>query len=164
MPSDATLLTRDQAAFLAGPVGISVASHDESLRPSLSRACGCKVSSDCRRVFIYVVKAHAQALLSDIGAGRPVAAVFSRPRTHETLQLKGPAGRVRPLTQADRTVLQASCAAFVGEIAALGFSEAFIDAYLTSCRGEAACIAFTPTAIFDQTPGPRAGMRLESRI
>lgn len=157
---DALLLDTWQAAFLGGPVSIGLASHDADLMPSLARAYGCRVSADHRQVIVYVSRQRAAGLLRDIAAGAPVAAVFSRPKTHVTLQLKASSVRVRPLEPAEHEVMAAYGAAFSGEILALGYPEAFTRAMLAPIRDEAAAIVFDPEAAFEQTPGPGAGRSL----
>ncbi|TCJ14975.1 hypothetical protein EZJ19_08840 [Parasulfuritortus cantonensis] len=164
MPSKKTaapLLDARQAAFLGGPLSIGLASHGADGRPSLSRAYGCRVSADRREVVIYVSRRRAAELLRDVAAGAPVAAVFSRPATHETLQLKAARARVRAVAAADAAAMAASGAAFAAELTALGYPEAFLSAMLAPLRDEAMAVAFCPEGAFEQTPGPAAGRRLE---
>ena len=158
--SDPPLLDATQAAFLGGPVAINLASHDDAQVPSIARACGCKVSADRREVVVFLSKRRSQAILRDLEAGAPLAVVFSRPRTHETLQLKGGHGRIRPLGPGDREIMLACGAAFSAEIIALGYSEHFSKALMAPVEDDAVGVAFKPDALFEQTPGPKAGMRL----
>jgi hypothetical protein len=152
-----------QAAFLGGPVAINAASHDADQVPSITRAYGCRVSSDRREVVVFLSKQRSQAILRDLAAGAPIAVVFSRPRTHETLQLKGARGRIQPLEAGDREIMLACGAAFSAEIMALGHLESFSNALMAPVNDDAVGIAFTPDAVFEQTPGPKAGMRLKPK-
>jgi hypothetical protein len=161
--SDPPLLDATRAAFLGGPVAINLASHDAAQVPSIARAFGCKVSADRREVVVFLSQRRSQAILRDLAAGAPIAVVFSRPRTHETLQLKGARGRILPLGPGDREIMRACGAAFSAEIIALGHSESFSHALMAPADDEAVAVAFTPEAVFEQTPGPRAGMRLEPK-
>lgn len=156
----ASLLDARQAALLGGPVSISLASHDAGHGPSLTRAYGCRVSADCLEVAVYVCRRRAADLLRDIAAGAPVAAVFSRPSTHETLQLKAARAALRPLDDDDRAAMAAWGAAFAREITALGYSAPFAEAMLAPLRDETVAVVFAPAAAFEQTPGPVAGRRL----
>jgi hypothetical protein len=54
-------------------------------------------------------------------------------------------------------------AAFIAEIMALGYSENFSRALMAPAGDDAVGVAFTPEAVFEQTPGPKAGMRLEPK-
>ncbi|OYY93674.1 MAG: hypothetical protein B7Y41_10525 [Hydrogenophilales bacterium 28-61-23] len=162
MKSD-PLLDAKQAAFLGGPVAINVASHDAAQIPSIARAYGCRISADRREVVVFLSKRCAQAILRDLAAGAPVAAVFSRPKTHETLQIKGARGRIQPLQAGDRAIMRACGAAFSAEIMLLGYSASFSDALMAPANDDAVGVAFMPDAVFEQTPGPKAGMRLEPK-
>lgn len=157
------LLDAAQAAFLAGPVSIGMASHDADRIPSLSRAFGCRVSPDRREVRVFLSRIHSADLLRDLAAGAPVAAVFSRPLTHETLQLKGQGVDLVALEPGDRAIMLAGAKDFAAELTALGYGETFCRALVAPSGDEAVAAVFTPTALFEQTPGPKAGARLEPR-
>ncbi|MDD5366892.1 MAG: hypothetical protein PHR30_16265 [Gallionellaceae bacterium] len=159
--SDPPLLDAMHAEFLGGPVAINVASRDEARVPSIARAYGCRVAADRREVVVFLSRRRSTALLRDLAAGAPVAVVFSRPKTHETIQLKGARVRIRPLAAGDRARMLACGAAFATEIIALGYTESFSRALMAPAGDDAMAIAFTPDAVFEQTPGPKAGQRLE---
>lgn len=157
------LLDASQAAFLAGPVAIGMASHDAQGVPSLSRAYGCRVSPDRREVVVFLSRRRSAPLLRDLAAGAPVAVVFSRPLTHETLQLKAERVRLGELAAGDREIMQAAGVAFRGELLHLGHAEPFCRALVAPGADAAVAVAFTPAAVYEQTPGPGAGARLEPR-
>jgi hypothetical protein len=161
LSSDCPLLDQARVVFLLGPVSISVASHDAAGVPSLARAFGCRVAEDRREVAVLVPTRTAEALLRDLAAGAPIAVVFSRPKTHETLQLKAPAARLEPLGPTDRQRMRGSGSALAAELIALGYSAAFSHALVAPSREDAVAVAFSTILLFDQTPGPRAGRRLE---
>lgn len=145
------------AVFLAGPVSINIASRSPALIPSVARAYGCRVSPDRREVTVLLAAARAGAVLRDLADGAPVAAVFSRPKTHVTLQLKGERAEVLPATAADLELMRAYGATFAAEVCALGHAEAFAERLTSPSREPAAAVRFAPVALFEQTPGPRAG-------
>lgn len=161
--SNCPLLDQARVVFLLGPVSISVASHDAAGVPSLARAFGCRVAEDRREVVVLVPTRTAEDLLRDLAARAPIAVVFSRPKTHETLQLKAPAARLEPLGPTDRQRIRGSGSALAAELIALGYSAAFSHALVAPSREDAVAVSFSPTLLFDQTPGPRAGKRLEPR-
>ena len=152
-----------QAAFLVGPVAINAASHDAVGVPSITRAFGCRVAADRRAVVVFFSKQRSTAILRDLAAGAAIAVVFSRPKTHETLQLKGACGCIQPLEEGDRKIMLAYGAAFTAEVRALGYGEIFSRALTKAAGDEAVGVAFAPNAVFDQTPGPKAGMRLDPK-
>lgn len=145
------------AVFLAGPVAINVASRSPDLVPSVARAYGCRVSADRREVRILLAEGRARAVLRDLAGGAPIAAIFSRPKTHVSLQLKGERALVLPVTAADIEVMRAYAAAFAAEVAALGYPQAFAERLVGPAGEAASAVRFEPVALFEQTPGPRAG-------
>ncbi len=161
--SDGPLLDQTHAAFLGGPVAINVASCDAKRMPSVARAYGCRISGDRRRVTVFLSVPQAEPLLRDLRAGRAVAVVFTRPKTHQTIQLKGTDAKVAPLGRGDRAIMAAYADAFMAEVAAIGFKERFSRAIVSGVNAEAVGVTFTPVAAFVQTPGPTAGQPLEPK-
>lgn len=156
-PAAQPLLNAARAAFLRGPVAINVASRSARLVPSLARAYGCRVSEDRHLVWVFLAVARAQALLRDLEEGAPVAVIFSRPKSHVSLQLKGDSAVIRPVEAGDRAIMRAYGAAFMAEIVALGYTDAFAQALMAAVEEEAVGMGFRATTMYEQTPGPRAG-------
>jgi len=148
------------AAFIQGPVSIGIGSGDLANLPSLARSIGCRVSSDRRRVTVFVVAARAETLLRDLRAGRPISAVFTRPSTHETIQLKGIEATVASAAKGDAELLRSAQKAITAELLPLGHDPRFVAAALPVNAAAMAAITFSPAAAFTQTPGPGAGRRL----
>jgi hypothetical protein len=160
---DGTLLDQTHAAFLGGPVAINVASCDAKRTPSVARGYGCRISGDRRRVTVFLSVPQAEPLLRDLRAGRAIAVVFTRPKTHQTIQLKGNDATIAPLGGGDRAIMSAYAAAFRAELGAIGFKDRFSSAIVSGASGETVAVTFTPNAAFVQTPGPTAGQRLEPK-
>ena len=159
--STAAVLDADNAAFIASGVSIAVASSNAAGIPSLCRAWGCRVSDDRRTVTVYVSPAQGEVLLADLRAGRPLAAVFSLPSSHRTIQLKSRAARVGGLTQEDRLVVEDYVPALAADLGSIGHGGEFARAYLEVAGGTLVGVNFEPEEAFAQTPGPKAGARLE---
>ena len=162
MAAAAPLLDEDNAAFIQRGVAIHIASRGRTNAPSIARAIGCRVSPDRRRVTTFVPSAQAGALLEDIRATGTIAAVFSQPSTHRTIQLKAPHAVVEPIAKTDFRLIEAYRDAFVAEVIPMGFAEAGIRALLACSLADLVAVVFTPTAAFEQTPGPSAGKPLKA--
>jgi len=155
----ATQLDAALAAFIQGGVSVVVASRNAELVADVVRGCGCRVSRDRRSVTVLVEPSRAGTLLDDIAANGMVAVVFSQPSTHRTIQLKGSDASIVRVTPADREVAARHLAAWKEELGNIGYSRELAAAV----RGTAeriAAIRFTPSAAYQQTPGPGAGQRL----
>ena len=159
--ADAPLLDEAHAGFITHHVAINVASCSAARLPSVVRAHGCCVSDDRRCVTLFVSVPRAARLLDDLRAGGGIAAVFTLPHTHETLQLKGACADVVPLAPGDDACIRAYVESFVEELCRIGFKETLVRAVMSSADEESVGLRFEPTAAFVQTPGPKAGSRLE---
>ena len=159
-PGRPSPLDADHAAFIQSGVSVIVASRNADFVADVVRGCGCRVSRDRRQVTVLVEPSRAGTLLDDVAANGMVAVVFSQPSTHRTIQLKGTDAQIVKLTAADRAVAARHLAAWIEELSSIGYAKEFAGAL----RGRAehlAAIRFTPSAAFQQTPGPGAGQLLE---
>jgi hypothetical protein len=157
MAATPPLLDEEHAAFIQGCVSIVAASRDASNAPRLARALGCRVSADRRHVTLLLPTLQAGALIAAIRATGAVAAAFNQPSTHRAIQVKGAAATIGPADPGDARLAARYVDAFVADIALLGYSDALGRALLWHDPAELVAVAFTPGAVFTQTPGPRAG-------
>ena len=153
------LLDAVHAAFIQGPVSVIVASRNAEQVPDVVRGCGCRVSRDRRQVTVLIEPARASSLLDDVAGNGLIAVVFSRPSTHRTIQLKGDDARVVPVTAADRAAVRRHQQQWCADLASIGYGPAVAVA-VHGGAGPLAAIRCTPTAAFQQTPGPGAGQPL----
>lgn len=158
--TDTVLLDATRADFLTHHVSILVGSCSADCVPSVVRAYGCRVSPDRRAITVFLSVAQSQQVLRDLRAGGGIAVVFSRPRTHETVQFKGTRAQIAPLADGDRETMRAYGRSFGEEVGAVGFAGVFESAIMSGVEDEAVAVSFTPTAAFEQTPGPSAGQPL----
>jgi hypothetical protein len=154
------VLDEAHATFIEGGVSVVVATRNQELVPDVVRGCGCRVSRDRRRVTVLVEPARAGSLLADIEATGMIAVVFSQPSTHRTIQLKGTDARLVRVSAADRAIAARHLDAWVDELTRIGYRAEFARAVRGQAEHGMVAIAFTPTAAFQQTPGPGAGERL----
>ena len=162
MSTDAPLLDEALVDFIQHHVSVNVATRDAGNRPTLTRALGCRVSPDRRRITLFISVPRSEELLRNLRTNGAIAAVFSRPTTHQTIQLKANDATIVALADGDRALMAAHGASFVEEIRQIGYRDPFASAMLTAVNEEAVGVEFTPTAAFVQTPGPSAGQPLRS--
>jgi hypothetical protein len=155
------MLDSDNAAFIQTGVSISLASCGPDRLPSMSRGLGCKLLDAGRQVAVFVRHSQSEALLAHIRHSGRVANVFSLPSSNRTLQLKGSDARIVPFAPADLTIVDKHLADFILEVIPLGMAEAVVRAILASRPDDLATVVYTPCAVFSQTPGPKAGARLD---
>jgi hypothetical protein len=154
------VLTEDIAAFCQSGVGIAVASRDATGWPVLARGRGCRIDT-AGRVRVILRSGSAAALLEAIAAGRPVAATFSQPGSHRSIQLKAAAATVGDPEPGDEAAADAQSAVFRELLIAAAYPESFATTYCSAGGQPLATIGFLPERAFVQTPGPGAGSALE---
>ena len=153
-------LDADHAAFIQGGVSVVVSTRNAQLVPGVVRGCGCRVSRDRRRVTVLVESERCGSVLEDIAANGMIAVVFSQPSTHRTIQLKGSDARAVRATGADRAAAQRHLQDWADDMRSIGYAPEFSRAVRGAAGPGLTAITFTPTAAFQQTPGPAAGQRL----
>jgi hypothetical protein len=154
------VIDAQRSAFVTGGVSLITASRGPDNAPAIARAAGCRVSRDGRRITLFVSSSQGSALLEAVRATGAIGAVFSQPSTHITIQMKGSDAALGALEPGDAELVARYADAFAAEVCPLGFSEALVRA-LVWAPDDLVAVSFTPTSAFDQTPGPRAGTRLE---
>lgn len=141
-------------------VSVIVSSCGHDLTPSLMRAVGSAITPAGDRITVFLNRSQSRQLLQDIARTGRVAAVFSEPYSHRTVQVKATGARLREACPEDEPELQRYCKAMQGELGRIGFGPAFASAMLAYRLEDLSAVEFTPDQAFDQTPGPRAGQPL----
>ena len=161
-PGAQPVLNEKWAAFIQGGVAITIASRDAQNVPTLVRAFGCRVEGNRQRVMVLVAASQAELLLNAIRSTGTIAAVFTQPSTHISVQLKGKDAVLARARAADVRLSKTQQDAFVADTSSVGYPEDLIRAVFWSEPADLMAITFSPIAAFLQTPGPRAGESLPS--
>lgn len=146
--------------MMARGVSVIVSSCGPDLSPSLMRAVGSQVDPQGTQVTVFLNRRQSAQLLHDVARSGRVAAVFSEPHSHRTVQLKSTRARLREVTPDDVPALQRYLLAMQGELGRIGFEPDFAAAMLAHRLEDLSAVSFAPEQAFDQTPGPRAGQQL----
>ena len=161
MPTDTgPLFDAEHAAFMQGGISMNVAGCGANLAPSVARALGCLISPQRTSVRLLVSRGQAAAVLEHVRQSGKLAAVFSEPATHRTIQLKGEDAVVEPAAPDDIDTVVRYRAAFVAHLETVGYKPALIYAFLACPASDLCAIGFTPSTAFSQTPGAAAGQSL----
>ena len=148
------------AEFIAGVTSMSIATRDAQLQPAVAKALGCLVSGDRRQVTVMIDGHRSARIVADIAAGSPLAVVFSLPATHRTVQIKSGRGELSAATPTQQVRARMHRDAIVEHLVALGYAEPALRAMFDYDPDALLALRFAPTAVFAQTPGPRAGERI----
>jgi hypothetical protein len=148
------------AEFIAGTTSMSVATRDAKLMPAVAKAVGCMVSADRRVITVFVDGEQGAQVAADIAAGSPIAVVFSLPATHRTVQVKGHTVTATAATATQQVRARMHVDAIIEHLVQLGYAEGALRGFFSYEPNALLALRFVPTAVFAQTPGPRAGERI----
>lgn len=161
MQEHAPLIDAEHAAFMEGGISLTVGSCGLDQRPSVARAAGCRVAADRKRVRITLSRVQAAAVLAHVRETGRIAAVFSSPPTHRTVQLKGKDAVIEASTLDDAATVARYRDMLAAVLDPLGFEAAMIRTLLAFPDSDIVAICFTPDEAYSQTPGPNAGSPLK---
>lgn len=144
-------------------ISLCVGACDDRHTPTLARATGCRLSPDRRRVTMFISATQASPVLRCIRENGAITAVFSRPSTHKTVQLKGKDAVVGGLDAGDLELVERYRCDFARELQPMGFDEILIHTLLAAPPADLVAVTFTPIEAYSQTPGPNAGEPLKAQ-
>jgi len=147
----------EQVELTQRRVSIHVASRDAAHRPHLMRAMGFRWSADGRQMTLFMHARNGRALLDDLRANGMIAVVFSEPSTNRTLQFKGRDAQIVPAEPGDPAIVARYVERFAQEIGELGFPAEVVKTMFAHDDDDLVALRYTPDAVFEQTPGPKAG-------
>lgn len=144
--------------YLEGPVTAILALIGPGNTPSIARALACRVTDQDMQVFI---DGQDKAMLDPPPLpGSSIAVVTSLPSTLQTYQFKGTFRHLRPATAAEEGWIAGPIERMVIEFNKVNCPEEKSRAYLAFDPHDLAVLSFELTAVFEQTPGPNAGVCL----
>ena len=154
------MIDSQTAAFIQTGVSISVAACGADRLPCMSRGMGCRVSDHGSEVRVFVKRSQAAELIENIRYSARVANVFSLPSSNRTVQLKGRDARMEAFDTTDLAIIEEHIRLFLEQVVPLGIPEEVARVILAYRVDDLATVAYTPSAAFSQTPGPKAGKPL----
>lgn len=153
------VLTAELAEFCQSGLSIVLASRVRATQPVVGRGLACRIDGQ-GRVRIVLREPPNAAFRQAVEAGAPVAATFTRPSSHRSIQLKSARAELVQPTPDDGPAAMQQTRAFVEELVRAGYPERVASAYVRFEPHELAAMEFMPEAAFVQTPGPSAGSAL----
>lgn len=154
-------LSEEIAEFLQTRACLVLSAASESLVPELCLGVACLISPDRRRVRVVFDRRSAAPLLNLLPGTGLVALAGSQVLTMRTVQVKGREASLEPTPAAERPQVAESVARMRVEFDKIDFHDPYTTTLLDYDPNELVCVGFTPTAVFDQTPGPQAGRPID---
>lgn len=158
-PVVASVLTGELAEFCQSGVSVVIAARSADGKPIAGVAKACRITPE-GRMRLFLDEPANRSLLSAFAEGSPVAATFSAPRNHRSIQVKSFAVRQVDLEEGDLGEIARQIKIFAGELVSANYTPRFAAAYTGYRLEEIVAIEFLPDDAFVQTPGPGAGEQL----
>ncbi len=157
---DSGAISLELAGFITSHLSIHIAACSESLDPTLVRALGCRVSEDRRSITILFSRSQSTLLQQLVMTNGRVAVVFNEPETHRTIQFKGDDAVLGDAEEADKRYLPIYLKAFSQRLKIFDVPDNYIYALCHCDREDLMSLTFSPSRLYQQTPGQQAGQAL----
>jgi hypothetical protein len=147
-------------AYIHGPMGLLLGTRDERLRPCASWLSGAVVDAANDEITVFLADVYCEKPLKNLQQNGMVALTLGHGPAHEAYQFKGTFIESRPTTEQDIAIQELHKTKTIEHFSkeggeAMGAVLAAIEVHPSTA------IRFKVGEIFDQTPGPNAGNRIE---
>jgi hypothetical protein len=145
------------ATFLRpGPYSLIVVAVDGGLMPESTRGWGPRIREDGRSIDIFVGRKAAAKLIENLAENDAMAVAIANVTTYQALQMKGRCIEIGEPDPGDLRRVLAHNDGFAKGIKVVGLPETVSRGVLIT---DLVRLTFVPEMLFDQTPGPEAGVR-----
>lgn len=152
--------TPELLRFLDGPVVVALAIAGPGGAPSVTRGLAGRWEGEEFQVYLNGLD---RCLIDPLPSeGASAAAIICLPSTLQTYQVKGGFWGIRPLMPSETAWLAGAAERTVIELCKIDCPERLGQVYIAHAPQQVVVVRFRPTAVFEQTPGPRAGLPLEA--
>ena len=151
------MINPELAAFLQEGLGVYVGTRNAGLEPSGARGLALKVDEDGSHVEVYVAEVASRRILPDLEANGQIAVSVGRPRDDRACQVKGVFVAARRADDTERPVVIDQWERFRSALEYIGISRQVTMEWVS---WPAVALRLKVTAVFEQTPGPGAGVAI----
>lgn len=151
-------------SFIASCGSIRLASRTAALRPVTGRGLAVILTDrDHGQLRVCVSTPACRPLLDAVRDTATVAVALSQPLTHRSMQIKGCNATLTDIQTEDRLQIERLRRIMTLELRELGHDPSLVTSFWKAADDPLTGITFTATALFDQTPGPAAGVAIDGR-
>lgn len=140
--------------FLEQGLARHIGVRDAMLQPEGARVVAARIADDGVHMLVYVAAVAAARLLPHLYANGLAAVTSVRATDDRACQVKGTFTDVRPATEDERELVERQWDAFMAQMEQIGIPRATSSGWTI---WPAVAIRIKITAVFDQTPGSKAG-------
>lgn len=154
------VLTPELEAFCQSGISVIIAAGGPGVMPVAGVGRACRMLPD-GRMRLLLPRSGNEGLIAAAQCGGHIAATFSRPVTHRSIQVKASRASISMPTEKDRKEAARQSAGLLAELIEIGETPAFSAAYCHVDPDDIVAIDITLESAFVQTPGPGAGAELK---
>lgn len=144
-------------AFLESGVSVLVGTRDRLLVPEGARGFGVRVLPGGTEIEVFVPDAWGERTLANLADNGRIAVSVAQPEDHRSVQVKGAMIAIRPGSEAERAAIDRYREALIAKFSVIGYPPSlFHRLNVWPCH----VVRLRVEALFEQTPGPRAGVPL----
>lgn len=144
-------------AFLESGVSVLVGTRDRLLVPEGARGFGVRVLPGGAELEVFVPDAWGERTLANLADNGRIAVSVAQPEDHRSVQVKGAMIAIRPGSEAERAAIDRYREALIAKFSVIGYPPSlFHRLNVWPCH----VVRLRVEALFEQTPGPRAGVPL----
>ncbi|MCM2269668.1 MAG: hypothetical protein NDJ75_06170 [Thermoanaerobaculia bacterium] len=143
--------------FLESGVSVLVGTRDRLLVPEAARGFGLRVEAGGSELSVFLPHVWGARTVANLRDNARIAVAAARPQDHRSVQVKGAAVDVRDGGPADHADLDRYRERMVADFAVFGYPPRILHRFAVwPCH----VVRLRVEALFEQTPGPRAGAPL----
>jgi hypothetical protein len=147
-------LDDDMAGFIQQGLAIHIGTRNERLEPNGARVAAVTVEDDRQHVIAYVPAVSAPRVLRDLEANGQGALAFARPVDDRAAQIKGVFVDSWTATDSERQIVDVQLRGALAQLEAVGIPPSAMKNW---AMWPCIAVRIRVNAVFDQTPGPKAG-------
>ncbi len=152
--------TPQLAEHFAGPLMPILAVRDDRFRAAIARAIGVNLDADSAQLDIFVASALWQDFMRAVKPGAIVAVTATHPGTYVSYQVKGPVEAIEDAADCDRARGRLHIDRMLALLGTLGSTRQQLS-HMFTVEGLVR-IRMRIDELFEQTPGPAAGERINA--
>jgi len=151
------MIDRELATFLEEGIAIHIGTRNRRLEPNGARVVAVRVEDEGRVIVAFVPALAAPQVMPDLESNGQAALVFARPPDERAVQVKGTFAGACAAPGGDERFVRDQWERWVVRMTTIGLPRELTEPWqIWPC----VAVRLRVTALFDQTPGPRAGAAL----
>ncbi len=154
------MIPEELVEYLHGPMGFILGTRDASLRPCITWVSGVKADAASDEITMYIADVYGGRVFQILEDNGMVALTCGHGPAHESFQFKGKFVESTPSSEQD-IAIQELYKAKINAHYGREHGEEVRGVFDRVAAHPSTAVRFKVTEIFDQTPGPNAGSRIE---